>query len=54
MVTPKRKLDEMLEDVKTLVNQIHERVAPRVDDPFFQATALGGPTSWISRSTSLK
>ena len=49
MVTPRERRDEVLSDVKALIEQMHARVAPHVDDPFFKATALGGPSAWISR-----
>jgi hypothetical protein len=47
-------LEEVLADVKALLDQIHGRVAPHVNDPFFKAAAVGGPSAWISRSTSVK
>jgi hypothetical protein len=49
MVTPRERRDEVLSDVKALIEQMHARVAPHADDPFFKATALGGPSAWISR-----
>lgn len=54
MVLPKSRLDEVLEDVRAVLDMMHPAVAARVDDPFFKATAVGGPASWMSRSTSLK
>lgn len=47
LVTPKGKLLETLNDVTHLMDEIHRRVAPHVDDPFFKASALHGPTAWI-------
>jgi hypothetical protein len=52
MVTPKEKLPILLGDVETFIAQIHERLAPRVGDHFFKASALGGPTWYVSRNTS--
>lgn len=54
MVLPKSRLDEVLEDVRTILDRMHPAVAATVDDPFFKATAVGGPAAWMSRSTSLK
>ncbi len=54
MVLPKTKLDEVLKDVRSLLDQMHPTVAANVSDPFFKATAVGGPAAWMSRSTSLK
>jgi hypothetical protein len=45
MVTPKSKLADMLADVKSFLDQVHQRVAPHVDDPFFKASAVEGPSS---------
>jgi hypothetical protein len=53
MVLPKNRLDEVLDDVRSLLDQMHPAVAASVDDPFFKATAVGGPAAWMSRSTSL-
>ena len=54
MVTPKGTLDDMLTDVKALLDRIHKEAAPRINDPFHAACAVEGPSAWISRSTSLK
>jgi hypothetical protein len=54
MVLPKSRLDEVLGDVRSLLDRMHPVVAASVDDPFFKAAAVGGPASWMSRSTSLK
>jgi uncharacterized membrane protein len=43
----------VLDDVRSLLDQMHPAVAASVDDPFFKATAVGGPAAWMSRSTSL-
>jgi hypothetical protein len=53
MVLPKGRLEDVLHDVRSLLDQMHPVVAAAVDDPFFRATAVGGPASWMSRSTSL-
>lgn len=53
MVLPKERLGEVLDDVRSLLEQMHPVVASSVDDPFFKATAVGGPAAWMSRSTSL-
>jgi hypothetical protein len=54
MVLPKSRLDEVIGDVRLLLDQMHPAVAAVVDDPFFKATAVGGPAAWMSRSTSLR
>ena len=54
MVLPKGRLDEVLEDVRSLLDRMHPAVAAIVDDAFFKATAVGGPAAWMSRSTGLK
>lgn len=53
MVLPKSRLDDVLDDVRSLLDRMHPAVAASVDDPFFKATAVGGPAAWMSRSTSL-
>jgi hypothetical protein len=50
LVTPRPVLEETLADVRALLDEIHIRVAPLVDDPFFKATAVGGPSAWIFRA----
>lgn len=52
MVIPKARLDEVIQDVRQLMELMHPAVAAKVDDPFFKATAVGGPAAWMSRSTS--
>jgi hypothetical protein len=48
MVTPKQTLDDVLTDVQALLGRIHVEVAPTVNDPFFKAATLRGPSLWIS------
>jgi hypothetical protein len=53
MVFPKSRLDDVLNDVRSLLDRMHPVVAAAVDDPFFKATAVGGPATWMSASTTL-
>lgn len=54
MVLPKSRLDEVLADVRGLLERIHPVVAKKVNEPFFKASALDGTTWWVTRSTELK
>ena len=53
LFTPKRKMPSVLPDVETFLNEIHVRVKPNVQDPWFGSEALRGPRMSLGRSTSL-
>ena len=53
MVLPKSRLNEILGDVRSILDQMHPAVAAVVDEPFFKTGAVGGPAWFMSASTSL-
>lgn len=54
MFTPREKLTTAVCDVKSFLNQIHTRAAPKVkDDPWFGTEALRGPQAHGFYTTTL-
>ena len=53
MVFPRDRLDVVMDDVQALADAIHHVAAEQIDDHFFKATALDGPTEWVSGASSL-
>jgi hypothetical protein len=54
MVLPKTRLDDVIEDVRYLLERMHPAVAAVVDDPFFKTAAVDGPAAWSNRLTRLE
>ncbi len=45
-VTPREALPTAIRDVEVLIERLHANVKSRIEDPFFQASALHGPAQW--------
>lgn len=54
MVCPKGRVDVVLADSKALLERMHPAVAAVVNDPFFKASAVGGPDAWTSWSKTVE